>query len=249
MREELELLNAATRFCADTSGFTEPIAVLRGLDAILRPLRITEALHVLGAWFWPMTHPTDANGWVEGRTVFMLESNNLISDYLATARIHGISSTTLIARQKSVPYTLTEATREIRPTGDERWLIELLRRHGIRDALYCPFTRWTLAYGSPRRIDLAPTPRYTLHMTASAAVGQIEKLKRYPRMLTKNPLSAREVELLTLAAQGLTASVIAAKLQIKTKTVQHYIENASRKLKASNTAQAVAEALHQGFIV
>jgi hypothetical protein len=48
----------------------------------------------------------------------MLNSGGLASDYLATAREHGLSTTTLLARQKSAPFTLTEAMRELRPTGD-----------------------------------------------------------------------------------------------------------------------------------
>lgn len=242
------LLQAAVAYCGDVAKFKTPHDVLCGLDLILRKAPISGTLHVLGTWYWPRVRPTDTTRWIEDKTVFMLASRELVAEYLATAREHGLSPTTLLGRRKSAPYTLTEAMHEVRPIGNGRWLINLFHKYGIRDCLYCPFTQWTLAYSSSRPIDVRLEVQLALSMAANAAVGRIEKLKRFPQMAADLPLSARELEVLRLAASGLTASQIAAKLGLGTNTVRHAIERATRRLKAKNVVQAVAQAICQGFI-
>ncbi len=77
-------------------------------------------------------------------------------------------------------------------------------------------------------------------------------LKRGPRQSTRsNPagLTAREVEVLTLVAEGLTNSEIAGRLFLSERTVDHHVSAVLRKLSARTRAQAGAEAVRLGLLV
>ena len=62
------------------------------------------------------------------------------------------------------------------------------------------------------------------------------------------PLSPRELEVLALAAQGLTNQQIAAQLVISIRTVKKHIENINSKLGAQNRTQAAARARELGIL-
>ncbi len=66
--------------------------------------------------------------------------------------------------------------------------------------------------------------------------------------VAKGPLSAREVEILSLASNGKTASETALSLAITERTVAFHINNIVEKLGAVNKTHAVALALRQGLI-
>lgn len=66
--------------------------------------------------------------------------------------------------------------------------------------------------------------------------------------VAKGPLSAREVEILSLASHGKTAPEVSAALAISERTVAFHINNIVEKLGASNKTHAVALALRQGLI-
>lgn len=61
-------------------------------------------------------------------------------------------------------------------------------------------------------------------------------------------LTARELEVLTLLAEGLTPDAIAAELFISTRTVGTHIEHVFRKLGVRTRAQAVAFAFREGLV-
>jgi DNA-binding NarL/FixJ family response regulator len=62
------------------------------------------------------------------------------------------------------------------------------------------------------------------------------------------PLSEREVEVLTLLAQGMSNKEVAGALFISRATVKSHIENILRKLEASDRAAAVAEGFRRGLL-
>jgi DNA-binding NarL/FixJ family response regulator len=75
-------------------------------------------------------------------------------------------------------------------------------------------------------------------------------LPRGPRPATqKNPakLTARELEVLRLVAQGLRNAEIAGQLVLSEKTVDHHISAILRKLGVENRGQASAEAVRLGL--
>lgn len=63
-----------------------------------------------------------------------------------------------------------------------------------------------------------------------------------------SPLTDRERECLIWTSGGKTSVEIARILDLSEHTVNHYLNNAARKLDAVNRTQAVAYALRQGFI-
>ncbi|SDC41438.1 regulatory protein, luxR family [Mycolicibacterium neoaurum] len=71
-------------------------------------------------------------------------------------------------------------------------------------------------------------------------------------LVTRDPLpfgiTARELDALTLAAQGLTNNQIAARLFISVRTAGHHLESAMVKLGASNRAACVSHAVTWGLL-
>lgn len=61
-------------------------------------------------------------------------------------------------------------------------------------------------------------------------------------------LTARELEVLTLLAEGVTPDELAARLFISTRTVGTHIQNIFRKLGVRTRAQAVAVAFREGLV-
>lgn len=74
-----------------------------------------------------------------------------------------------------------------------------------------------------------------------------------PYALSNRPpapsLTPREIEVLTLLAEGLSHEEIGARLEIGSETVRTHVRKASDRLGASTRTQAVATALRQGLIV
>src|SRR3954452_10674709 len=64
----------------------------------------------------------------------------------------------------------------------------------------------------------------------------------------EGPLSAREAEIVTLVAQGLSNNEITRKLVISPNTLKSHIRRAYRKIGVSTRAQAVAWATHHGLV-
>ena len=60
-------------------------------------------------------------------------------------------------------------------------------------------------------------------------------------------LTAREVEVLRLVAQGLTSGEIARELKNSEKTVAHHLTHIFNKTTSENRAAAVAFAIHHGL--
>ena len=79
----------------------------------------------------------------------------------------------------------------------------------------------------------------------------VRGLPRGPRPRTReNPagLTARELEVLVLLAEGLRNAQIAQRLVVSEKTVDHHVSAVLRKLEVRTRGQAGAEALRLGLI-
>lgn len=96
-----------------------------------------------------------------------------------------------------------------------------------------------------RAIRCAAAGRVTL--CEDAQLGLAEQIRmRAPR---ERPLvSAREMEILELVAEGLAAPAIARRLQLATSTIRTHIEHLYDKLDASERAQLVANAMRRGLL-
>ncbi|NML23099.1 response regulator transcription factor [Pseudoflavitalea sp. G-6-1-2] len=83
----------------------------------------------------------------------------------------------------------------------------------------------------------------------SSEVKQIvESDKQLPDDQNVIRLSAREKEILTLIASGITSSQIAKQLFLSKFTVDNHRKNLLQKLKARNVAEMITEATKQGLI-
>jgi LuxR family transcriptional regulator, quorum-sensing system regulator BjaR1 len=84
-----------------------------------------------------------------------------------------------------------------------------------------------------------------LHLIALSAFELLRRLRRQPNVI---PLTPREREVLSWAAQGKSAWETGEILGIAKRTVDEHVQTASRKLNAVNRTQAVVAALRERFI-
>jgi DNA-binding NarL/FixJ family response regulator len=80
------------------------------------------------------------------------------------------------------------------------------------------------------------------------AAGRKAEATEGDASLTRCPLSARELQILELAANGRTSETIAAELCLSPATVRTYMHRIYDKLAAHGRAAAVAHALRHGWI-
>ena len=115
---------------------------------------------------------------------------------------------------------------------------------------------FALATGVEVQISLTPNlmPDRHLLVLAPLAVGTAEApdgsvgSPQAAAPTTGRPPSARELEVLTLLAEGATDPQIAKRLGLSPATVQTHVRNAKAKLGARTRAQAVALVLERGLI-
>ena len=162
----------------------------------------------------------------------------------------------------------TELAWEVALERGETWVIGELglwrRRAGVveslPDALAEPFaleldgrpedaaTLWT-ALGSPYEAALATADVDALErLGLRAAAARLRR--RGPRSATReNPagLTAREVEVLALVAEGLSNADIAYRLVVSRRTVDHHVSAILRKLDVPTRGRAGAEAVRLGI--
>jgi DNA-binding NarL/FixJ family response regulator len=69
-----------------------------------------------------------------------------------------------------------------------------------------------------------------------------------PAIETSHPLSPRELEVLTLASEGLTNKEIAYRLGLSPRTIQFHMNAIFNKLGATSRTHAVSLALKQGWL-
>ena len=97
------------------------------------------------------------------------------------------------------------------------------------------------------KIDMSDLQLKALGSDIQLAMDQMHSISP---MLVHRPgaLSNRERMVLTLTAQGKTASDIAEQLQISQRTVHAHLQNASEKMQAANKTHTVVEAMRYGQI-
>jgi DNA-binding NarL/FixJ family response regulator len=78
-----------------------------------------------------------------------------------------------------------------------------------------------------------------------ARLGKVGRTEVWSRLIDLNP---REIETLTMSAQGKTSAQIANILGLSKRTVDFHIENACRKLDAATRIEAAVKASSRGLI-
>jgi DNA-binding NarL/FixJ family response regulator len=81
-------------------------------------------------------------------------------------------------------------------------------------------------------------------------MNELGRLVRSARESTRaaNLLTAREVEILQLLAEGMTHQVVARRLRISPRTVETHVRKSYRKLGVHNRVQAIREAASLGVV-
>ncbi len=116
---------------------------------------------------------------------------------------------------------------------DERYFFQLLRA------------------GATGYIVKGAAPNDLVSAVRAVAAGQAYLYPSLARLLAKEPdtvLSARELEVLQLTAQGLTAREVGKKLGISSNTVERHRANIMSKLGVSNRAELIRYAIRRGLL-
>jgi len=109
---------------------------------------------------------------------------------------------------------------------------------------------YILKDSSPQEIlsAIREVHRGEMPMTSSIAKKLMQELQRTSNLTpTQDPLTAREVEILKLVAQGLSNQEIAEGLVISERTVRTHVTNILSKLHLANRTQAALYALREGL--
>jgi DNA-binding CsgD family transcriptional regulator len=123
---------------------------------------------------------------------------------------------------------------------------DLATRH-YRAGLAGDRTRYAfLSYGHAYAVDSVPVCGESGDVTGVLGIAHIAPRRgRGPKRM---PLTAREIEILQLAADGLTAPEIAEVLVISRHTARTHLQNIYGKWRVPDRSAAVAEAFRQGLI-
>jgi DNA-binding CsgD family transcriptional regulator len=103
-----------------------------------------------------------------------------------------------------------------------------------------------VSYGHGYQVDAVPVRGEGGDVTGVLAIAQTARLG--VRARKREPLTPREVEILQLAADGLTAPEIAELLVLSRHTVSTHLRHVYGKWSVPDRASAVAEAFRQGLI-
>lgn len=105
-----------------------------------------------------------------------------------------------------------------------------------------------------KRVEVASLPEKVAELASGgevfddAAATRLIRSLRAPRVTAPGRLSPREIEVLTLLANGADTSTIAASLLISPNTVKDVVRQVFRKLDVHDRAAAVAEGFRRGLI-
>jgi DNA-binding NarL/FixJ family response regulator len=102
----------------------------------------------------------------------------------------------------------------------------------------------------PRDNHVARAAVDSMGKLARQALNEVHDLADSLEPLTEaaHPLSPRELEVLTLASEGLTNKEIAYRLGLSQRTVQFHLSSIFNKTNTSSRTEAVSLALKQGWL-
>ena len=235
------LTMAALRYAANIERLKDAADILEALHQVAR----LASLNVLGAWrvppwgrrddpdaFYIHPHPSVLEQfWADFRTLYRKYRRSFMAE---------------LAWQNRGPFTMTEAMRIMKPTGEERWIVQLLDQYGIRDIFYVPNGTWMVVYWAAKPLRLDAATRAALRLAANATAERLRAISRHRGKDGAGPeLSSRQRAVLRLLAQGYTPQEIGRRLDIAHGTVKEHIERASKKLGARTATQAAVEAVRR----
>jgi DNA-binding CsgD family transcriptional regulator len=155
------------------------------------------------------------------------------------------------SRQHPPPFTLTEVMRRLQPSGEDRWIFDVLRDHGVRDGLHCTHSPWGVLYSSDHVLkgaELSDEIRMALNVTSGMAINRIKEIAAGSSPAPLAELSPRELSVLLHLSDGFSVSEIADRLFLSETSVKTFVRRATKKLNASSQLHAVALAVRSRLI-
>ncbi len=120
----------------------------------------------------------------------------------------------------------------------------------VQAALRAGANGYVLKTAGPDEIVRAVEDVHQGKAVLDAALAQrlIARLAEQPAAGLVEPLTGRELEILTLAGKGLTNKAIGASLHISDRTVQNHLAHIFQKLQAASRTEAVMRAVSLGLL-
>jgi len=236
------LVLAAQKFAAEVDRFTSELEIINALHAVARHAD----LNLMGIWFVPESARRGDRKPYEVRFHSSVP-DGFLPEWWRLFHQHGRSFVSSLLWQSQVSFTMGEALRALKPTGDDRWSQHLFHRYGMRDAFYVPNGSWVVCFWSTKTIRLDSATRAGLDLAARAASVRLASFSRHGFGLAYQApnLSARQLSILRLRAEGRTLREAAEHLHIKPSTAEEHQERAIKKLGAKDITHATAEYLRR----
>ena len=228
------------RLIEDAPALRKPDEVLDALQSV--SLKHPQRLKVIGAGISGSAGSSRGHEGQINRDIFFhpdFPATQYLGEYRSFEKKFGTNPLSDFIRSVSHPFTLSEAMRALKLTGEARWSFDLFREFGVRDALLITCGQWLVVYSAAQPLRLERGERYQLSMAASVAV---ERMEQFVKRRTTHPtpeLSDRQLVVLRMFAQGLTADEIAEQLRIRAGTVRSYVRRILEKMSAHSIAHAV----------
>ena len=241
-------------YASEVARLRSPEAVVELLD---RYVAREQGLHVYACWRAPL----DPGISIESIDAYRAGDNVWVhrsvpakywDEFWPLVRKHGPSVIARLARTNPGLFTWTEASRILRPSGEERWVWEVMRKHGLRDGVHCPVGPWIVGFWSTKVLHLPPTPRAILTTAAHFTAHHLEALLPGRRKRkghdSSRALTARELAVLRNYSLGNEVREIAKAMKIGEGTVKTFLTRMQRKLKAKHRGHAVLLAMRDHLI-
>lgn len=207
-------------------------------------------LHVYGAWHIPI-NDARPDAYLPGRNVFMHSSvpKAFLNEFLVLYARYGTSPVGREARLNYGPLTWTEFARRVKPTGHERWFLDLTQKYGMRDGMHCAQGNIIIGFHSKKVLKLNDTARAILNGASQLAAAHLRRLMA--RKLLRNTaakLTARELAALRWYSLGEEPTEIAQRMEIGVGSVNTFLDRARKKLKAKSRPHAVRIAIYSRLL-
>lgn len=234
--------SAIETFAADIEVLDDPNAVLAAMQAIIAPIKL------YAVWRAPINRSASAARYTIGHNIWLHGSvpDAYWTEFWPVAKARGISVFAEHALLTQRFMCFSEARNLLKPIGQQRWITDLMRAHGLREVCYAPIGRWIVGFWSPTPLLLAPMDRSRLYMLANYCAFQMDGFMR--RDDKRPTLTRREISVLRLASRGRRAAAIAQDLSLSPHTVREYLDQATKKLRARSPMHAACQALRLHLI-
>ena len=108
----------------------------------------------------------------------------------------------------------------------------------------CEMVKWVAQGGNPISENLSASPRVAQQILAE--FQQLSQEREVEELVS--PLTSREIDIISLMAQGCANKQIASKLNVSEQTIKNHITSILSKLDANARTEAVVKAIRKGLI-